>query len=72
MATKKKAKDLFVAYVAGDPCDPFMGTLRECEEVAADWYRDNWVEGDVVIGKVVPQKSVTVDRTPSALPWKQL
>ena len=70
MASKKAKK--YVCYISNQDYDNFVGTLAQCEDMAADWFKEGYHTNDIIIGEIVPVKSLSMSPKPSALPWKKL
>ena len=71
MATKKKT-ELYCVYTPDNWYDSFVGPLKDCEEVAAEWFAEQSLDFDIVIAKLVPVKSLPPTAKISDLPWKIL
>ena len=71
MATTKKA-EMYCVYTTDIWYDTFVGSLKDCEGVAAEWFAEQAVDSDIVIAKLVPIKSLPPTTKISDLPWKML
>ena len=71
MATKKKTEK-YCVYTPDNWYDSFVGSLKDCEGVAAEWFAEQAVDSDIVIAKLVPIKSLPSDIKSYRLPWNML